>query len=374
MLEMIVQRTNEEIDRREEGNVENRPSFCKNVDIVELKAFIGLLYFAGLEKNNHTNLEDLWSPEFGYNLYRAVMTERRFQYLLQNFRFDDKNTRDARIEEHALAHIKELWDALIANCKRYYSPSTNCTIDDQLLGFRGRFGARVYIANKPDKYGIKIVTCNDVQTPYLIDAEPYVGKVETARGESVPSYYIKKLTEHIHNSGRNVTCDSWFMSIKIVQEMKDNYSLTMVGTLRKNKPKIPGTFTQSAAAGTVRFAYADGMTLLSYCPKRNKVVLLLSSLHKAGRMDEKIGKPEIVGFHNATKGGIDTFDELCKNYTTNRTTKRWPMRLFFGMLDRAGVNSAVLYNLREANPTLARHTFLKELVHGLIKPCLEQRL
>lgn len=32
---------------------------------------------------------------------------------------------------------------------------------------------------------------NDVQTNYLIDAEPYVEKVNT--NESIPTYYVKKL-------------------------------------------------------------------------------------------------------------------------------------------------------------------------------------
>lgn len=198
------------------------------------------------------------------------MPERIFQYLLQNLRFDDKNTRNARKTKHALAPIKVLCDVFIVNCKKYYTPSTNCTIDEQLLGFRGRFATRVYIANKPDKYRIKIVTCNDVQTSYMLNAEPYVGRVETTKGDTVPSYYIKTLSESIHNSQHNVTCDNWFMSVKIVQEMKNNYSLLMVGTLRKNKPEIPATFTQSAAAGTVRYAYTDGMTLLSYCPKKKQ--------------------------------------------------------------------------------------------------------
>ncbi|XP_071051090.1 piggyBac transposable element-derived protein 4-like [Onthophagus taurus] len=311
MLEMIIQHTNEEIERNR-VNIENQnASFCRNTDIVELKALIGLLYFSGMEKHNHTNLEDLWSPQFGYNLYRAVMPERRFQYLLQNLRFDEKNSRNVRRTEHALAPIKELWDAFIVNCKKYYSPSTNCTIYEQLLGFRGCFAAKVYIANKPDKYGIKIVSCNDVQTSYMIDAEPYVGRIETAAGDTVPSYYIKKLTETIRNTGRNITCDNWFMSVNIVREMKHNYSLSVVGTLRKNKPKIPSTFLQSTAAGTVRYAYADGMTLLSYSPKRNKVVLLLSSLHKRVHMNEEIGKPDIVAFYNATAQAELQSDGLC---------------------------------------------------------------
>lgn len=50
------------------------------------------------------------------------------------------------------------------------------------------------------------------------------------------------------------------------------------------------------------------------------------------------------------------------------------MRLFFGVMDQAGVNSAILYNSREANPTLNRRDFAKELVHSLLKPHVEARL
>lgn len=316
MLESIVQHTNEEIERREVDLTEHH-SYHGTTDIVELNAALGLLYFTGAEKNNHTRLEDLWSPQFGYNLYRAIMSERRFQYLLACIRFDDKKTRNKRRAQHGLAPIKDLWNAFIENCRTYYSPSIlHCTIDEQLLGFRGRFRAKVYIASNLDKYGIKIVTYNDAQTFYMLSAEPYVERVETDPGESVPAYYVKKLSAPIHNSERTVTCDNWFMSVSIVQKMKSQYSLKMVGTLRK-KREIPPSFTQTAAAGTVRFGHADEMTLASYCPKRHKVVLLLSSVHKAGQMDEQTGKPKIVTFYNATKGGTDTFDQLRKNYTTS---------------------------------------------------------
>lgn len=157
----------------------------------------------------------------------------------------------------------------IKNCTKYYSPSTNCTIDEQLLGFQGRFGARVYIPSKPDKYGIKIICLNDAQTSYMLNAEPYVGRVTTNRFESVPSYYIRKLSEPLYNIKRNIICDNWFTSIQIVQEMREKYSLTMVGTLRKNKREIPLEFTRTASAGTIRFAYANNSTLVFYCPKKN---------------------------------------------------------------------------------------------------------
>jgi len=46
MLEIIVSHTNEEIDRK--YCVEPRASYQTHVNLDELKAFIGLLYFSGI--------------------------------------------------------------------------------------------------------------------------------------------------------------------------------------------------------------------------------------------------------------------------------------------------------------------------------------
>nr|CAI5869084.1 unnamed protein product [Callosobruchus analis] len=49
-------------------------------------------------------------------------------------------------------------------------PHSYCTIDEQLLGFHGRYPFRVYMASEPDRYGIKVVCMCDIR-PYLISAK-----------------------------------------------------------------------------------------------------------------------------------------------------------------------------------------------------------
>jgi len=100
---------------------------------------------------------------------------------------------------------------------------------------------------------------------------------------------------------------------------------------------------------------------------------LLSTLHKTGKINTDTGKPEIIMFYNKTKGGTDTFDQLCKEYTT-RITNRWPMRFFFGMLDQAGINAFILYYLGKNNAIIHRREFIKELTFDLVQPCLKKRL
>ena len=78
-------------------------------------------------------------------------------------------------------------------------------------------------------------------------------------------------------------------------------------------------------------------------------MLLLSSLHGKGKIDERSGEPEIFLFYNSTKGGTDTCDQLCHEYTTCRTTRGWPIPMFYGMLDQARIISTVLYTCNALN-------------------------
>jgi len=105
ILNVIVLYTNEEIDRKYPNS---EVSFEHHLSVDELKAFIGLLYFSGIQKWNHVSLNEIWSEKFGNNLFRSAMSQRRFEFLLSNLRFDDKSTRAERRVQHKLAPIKEL--------------------------------------------------------------------------------------------------------------------------------------------------------------------------------------------------------------------------------------------------------------------------
>lgn len=378
ILNCILIHTNEEIDREIAKIIANNitcKSHHKRVEMLELKAMIGLLYFAGLLKVNNTDIKELWSP-FSSSIFRMTMPEKRFKFILSCMRFDDKNTREERKAIDRLAHIREIWDKFITNCTANYEPHSNCTIDEQLLSFHGKCLFRMYIPSKPDRYGLKILTLNDATTHYLFNAIPYCGVInDKDQAESIPSYYVRRLCEPIYNTGRNITCDNWFTSIPICQKMLEGYNITMVGTLRKNKREIPAEFKTKPTDGTkVQFAYSDGKILVSYNPKSNKIVLLLSSYHMNGKIDEATGKPEIVLFYNDTKGGTDSFDKKCHDFTTARKTRRWPMRYFYGMLDQANVNSFIIYNLLESNEKKYRKDYILDLSMALIKPFMAHRL
>ncbi|XP_071629308.1 piggyBac transposable element-derived protein 4-like [Temnothorax longispinosus] len=376
LIEKIVRHTNEEI-RRYRDSLEiddDQDRTYSEVGIVEIKAYIGLLYFSGLQKTSHTNLEDLWNPEYGSIMYRSTMSCNRFSVISRNLRFDDKTTRAERRETDKFAPIRELWEQFISNCTKYYNPASYCTIDEQLVSFRGRCPFKVYNGAKPDKYGIKIVMLNDSRTFYMFSAEPYVGRVTTEKGESVPSYYIRKLSQPLHGTKRNITCDNWFSSIPIFEKMLTEHSITMVGTLRKNKREIPGHFRSAGPVPSSKFAFDGRMTLVAHTPKRNKIVILLSTFHDCATINQETQKMEIIHFYNTTKGGTDSFDQMCHEYSTARKTLRWPMRIWLAMLDQGGINALILYNSNANLEAFNRRKFLKNLIKALVEPHLRARL
>ena len=112
---------------------------------------------------------------------------------------------------------------------------------------------------------------NDATTFYMVNVIPYIGKVSVDRGESVPTYYVRKLGEPIHDTPRNITCDNWFTSIELFNKMKKNHGLTMVGTIRKNKREIPRSFKCNSSIGKTRYRYDGDNILLSFCPKKTKL-------------------------------------------------------------------------------------------------------
>ncbi|XP_071633218.1 piggyBac transposable element-derived protein 4-like [Temnothorax longispinosus] len=220
LLEKVVHHTNEEIKRYRdttENKTVSHPTYA-DVDLCELKAFIGVLYLSGLQKTASTSLEDLWSHDFGSVLYRCTMSRNRFIFFLRMLRFDDKTTRSTRRKTDKFAPIREIWEDFISKCTSFYCPATYCTVGEQLISFRGRCPFKVYNGAKPNKYGIKIVMLNDSKTFYMYTAEPYVGKVEKETNETVPSYYIRKLTEPLHGTSRNIILSSLHWQAEVDQQ------------------------------------------------------------------------------------------------------------------------------------------------------------
>jgi len=243
-------------------------------------------------------------------LFREATSKNRLKFFLKSLLFDDKTTRDERFKIDCFTEISEIWNLFITNCIQYYEPDYNITIDEQILSFYEKCSTGMRLSYKRDKSGLKFVTMNDSKTFYMINAIPYIDNVETNSLGRFPSYYVNEISEPIHNTCRNITCNKWFTLVPLVDTMREKYSLTMVDSLRRNNPDVPPLFKSALAKETYEFAYQINKTLVSYKSENDKIILL-SSLHSEGEINKVENKPEIVLHYNKTMGASDTFDQLC---------------------------------------------------------------
>ena len=93
--------------------------------------------------------------------------------------------------------------------------------------------------NKPDKFGIKYWILADVKSKYCLNAFPYCGKdFQRKSKQSLGEFVVLRLAEPYKNSGINVTCNNYFLSISLAEELKKS-KISLAGTIRKNRREFP---------------------------------------------------------------------------------------------------------------------------------------
>ena len=172
MIRHIQKCTNAE-GRRETNNE------SWNVSLEELEKFIGLIIYRGITGGRTRPLKKMWSNLWGEPLFPKTMSKNRFSEIMRYIRFDMKNERSTRLIDDKFCLASDIWNPFIENCQKSFVPGVNVTVDEQLLPCKARCKFIQYMANKPDKFGIKFWLLVDVDSKYLFNGYPYLGKDDT---------------------------------------------------------------------------------------------------------------------------------------------------------------------------------------------------
>lgn len=222
--------------------------------------------------------------------------------------------------------------------------------------------------SKPAKYGIKFWWACDSANSYPQNFQLYTGKIDGNRAERV----VKDLIAPNKNTGRNIT-------ITLAKEML-SWKLSIVGTMKKNKRCLPIEFKSSRSRPilSTEFGFGQDVVLCSYVPKKDKAVVLLSTFHHDALVSGPKDKPEIIHYYNNTKGSVDTTDKMLTQYTTKRKIYRWPLAIFYNLLDVSALAAYIIfYSNNPQGPNSVkhsqRHEFLQRLGQNLCVPHIESR-
>lgn len=215
----------------------------------------------------------------------------------------------------------------------------------------------------------------DADSHYMCNAIPYLGKgtVQLSKGQTLGEVFTVELTKGYGRRGRVVTTDNWFTSLPLALALRRN-DLELVGTIKK-KPYLPKevqTFRMNNGESVAVFDYEDKVTLQCTKVTSTKRMQLLSTIHHRPKKIEK-DKTDIQMFYNGTKGGVDTFDQMCAALTCSRKTRRWPLCFFYGIINLVMVNAYIISQGKEKKP-MTRRNFHREVAEKLSYPWAISRL
>ena len=148
--------------------------------------------------------------------------------------------------------------------------------------FCGRYRFRQYMLQKPGRYSIKYWILADAECHYCFNWIPFLGKEGDTPAVNLGATVVTKLVETIRNTYRKVTCDRFFTSVDLFEDLH-KHNPSAVVTVKANRKNLPVKLFPSQAkertVGDSIFVFKKNTAMVSWYLKWAKVVLLLSTMH-----------------------------------------------------------------------------------------------
>ena len=117
----------------------------------------------------------------------------------------------------------------------------------------------------------------------------------------------------------------------------------LVETVMANWREVPSQFKtakrREVESTKTLHDHSNKILLLSYVSKCNKNVLMMSSSHSSISITDCHKKPNVIMDYNKHKGGVDTLDENCVEFSCLRKINRWPMVINYNLINVATNNA-----------------------------------
>lgn len=340
----------------EYSNTRNDNHF--NLTEEELEKYIGLLYLRGVLQQKNFPFKDLWSAKWGCSSFNSTMSRNKASSIQRYIRFDSRRDRRQNLANDKFCMISPVLNRFVENSQRCYTPKAFLTIDEQLFPTKARCRFQQYMPNKPDKFGIKFWLLAEVESKYCLSMKPYLGRDEDRGDDPLPLHVVTTLARPFYRKSYNICMDNFFTS-KLLAERLLEQRTTLVGTIRQNRRELPPP--ERLDLYDTKFYESGDLHLTRYQAKRNKTVNILSTTHSGSTCDpDGKKKPDTIHFYNENKVGVDILDSMARMLSTKAGCRRWPLAVFFNILDMAGINAWILFR-QQTNSRISRRNFLLEL-------------
>ncbi|KAL7870844.1 hypothetical protein SRHO_G00083410 [Serrasalmus rhombeus] len=167
---------------------------------------------------------------------------------------------------------------------------------------------------------------------------------------------VSQVLDHIFDDNESEDTQQQSDTDEQISEEEDDVEYQPEDTDTSDQSDEEVTGAEAAPAPTERFKSKSGICWSSVPPDIHgradaaNVIKMTSGITRFAmtRMQEESSgsdkKPIIILDYNKNKGGVDNLDKMTATYTCQRMTRRWPMVVFYNILDVSAYNAFVLWN------------------------------
>ena len=378
IFEQLAEQTNLYFEYLKEQSTK-KLDFVKT-NVAEIKAYLGIIIAMGMGKL--PTYSDYWKKGVtNMQWFSSIMTRNRFQKLSTYFHLVDNKTAVNK-DDPKYSKLFKLGGLESKICKAFfenYHPGQDLSIDEQMIGMKGRVSFIQYMPKKPKKFGIKIWACCDAESSYCLRFQIYTGASESGAEQGLASRVVFDLMEPYLDKAYHLYVDNFYTALKLLQDLEKRKTYAC-GTVRINRGEFPQSFKEAKLeVGDSIFIRINNILAVHWKDKRD--VFVMSSIHGNGedmiqRYKGEISKPTMIGAYNMKMGGVDKCDQRLSYYSLNRKSFKWWKKVFFRLFEMSIVNSLVLFTHKYPEFTKKRSShkkFREMLVHELVQPLLDQR-
>ena len=303
--------------------------------------------------------------------WSKFMPRQRFREVSRFLHFSDNKSPMAKTDR--AWKIRPVVEALQETFKKGMDLGKWIAFDEMVIPSRSsRNTIRMYLKNKPHKYGTKLFAVCCGETRYCSRIEVYLGSrqnsavIDTKSGAAAVLRNLKALYPRNDQSQmRVVVTDREYTCVSLAVRLFA-MGFCSVGTTCASRLGFPNALKYKFKTVPKKLASQRGLCKLMRCVKFPKLYACswldkkpvyflahgVSTLKTAVTRKEKngssveVGCPELVSLYNQYMGGVDGHDQLrLQRYSVQRSlcVKKYYKSLFFGLFDMALVNAYVVH-------------------------------
>lgn len=204
----------------------------------EMRGYMSILIMMGIKRQ--PRFWCYWStdPRFVDPWISSVMPKTRFLKLNQYVHLRDTSNTPGRDSPQydPLYKVRPFINLIAPLFEANFLPGRELSINEAMIGYKGRIFFKQYMPTKPTKWGIKVWEMCDADTGYCVAFDIYTGRYSCVNPEvSLGHDIVDKLAAPYYNQNRHLYFDRFFASPDLMSHLSRNgtYACATVMSNRK---------------------------------------------------------------------------------------------------------------------------------------------